>query len=207
MLSSILRSSRSPAYFIENFLKIHNPCSGLVPFKLHPHQHTILSYYYTNSHVICESPRQSGKSSISLSYLLWKCLYERDHRILLCGVHLDNVRLMLRFIEDLYNSMDEIFKDGIKIGSDYIEFSNGNIIHGVVMSESFRVRGLTVSLVYMDEFAFVLKAREFWESIYPCVNHTGESIITSTRSSDEHLFSEIFSSAEMGKNIYRSLRV
>ena len=65
-----------PQYFIENYVQIVSLDEGLIPFKMYDFQKEMVGTFHNNRFTICKLPRQSGKSTVMVSYLLHYALIQ-----------------------------------------------------------------------------------------------------------------------------------
>ena len=69
------RCMQDPLYFIQTYVRIVSLDEGLIPFKMYPFQKEMVGTFHKNRFTICKLPRQSGKSTIMISYLLHYALF------------------------------------------------------------------------------------------------------------------------------------
>ena len=69
------KCSGSPIYFIKNYVRIVSLDHGLVPFDMYNFQEGMVDTMHENRFTIFKLPRQSGKSTIIISYLLHYVLF------------------------------------------------------------------------------------------------------------------------------------
>jgi len=198
-----------PIYFIENYCKIVHPVRGLVPFKLYDYQQELVNMYHENRYSICNSSRQSGKSQTSCAYLLWYAIFNQHKTILIVSNKSAGSKEMINRIIFMYEHLPHWLKPGINENNwnkTSIAFDNGSKIIAEATTENSG-RGLSISMVYMDEFAFVNQniADLFWTSISPVITSGGKIIITSTPNGSDNLFAELYRGAENKANGFVSL--
>ena len=66
---------KDPQYFIEHYVRIVSLDEGLIPFKMYDFQKEMVGTFHNNRFTICKLPRQSGKSTIIIAYLLHYVLF------------------------------------------------------------------------------------------------------------------------------------
>jgi hypothetical protein len=180
---------------------IQHPTKGAIPFDLYPYQEEMLWMFKENRYSITLSARQTGKSITSAAYLLWFSIFRPDKTILIASNKNSNAMEMISRIRYAYEELPYWLKPGVNDdgwNKHNIAFDNGSRIISEATSENSG-RGLSISLVFLDEFAFVKQSvqSEFWTSIAPTLSTGGSCIITSTPNGD----SDIFATTWRGANI------
>ena len=186
-----------PEYFMSNFFYIQHPTRGKLLYHPYDYQKRLISTYHNNRFSISMMPRQTGKSTSAAGYLLWYAMFIPDSTILVAAhKHLGSQEIMAR-IRYAY----ELCPDHIRAGATSynklsLDFENGSRIQSATTTENTG-RGMSLSLLYADEFAFVRPnvAQEFWTSISPTLATGGKCIITSTPNSDEDQFALLWKGA------------
>jgi hypothetical protein len=208
-----------PIYFMDNFFYIQHPVRGKMLYHPFDYQRRLIDTYHRYRYSISLMPRQTGKSTSAAGYLLWYAMFVPDSTILIAAHKYTGAQEIMQRIRYAY----EFCPDHIRAGSTSynkgsIEFENGSRIVSQTTTETTG-RGMSISLLYADEFAFVRPtiAREFWTSISPTLATGGKAIITSTPNSDEDQFAFLWKGAnktldewgnntELGVNGFRAFR-
>jgi len=198
-----------PAYFAKNYCKVISLDSGLVPFNLYPYQEKMFDHFNTNRFSIVLACRQSGKSISSVAYLLWFACFHPEKTIAILANKGATAREMLARVTLMLENLPFFLQPGCRaLNKGSIEFSNNSRIIAAATSGS-SIRGMSVNLLYLDEFAFVERAAEFYTSTYPVVSSGKDTkvIITSTANGIGNQFHKIWEGAVQGVNEYKSFRV
>lgn len=184
-------------YFMEHFFYIQHPTKGKLQYEPYLFQRRLLETYHNNRFAIALMPRQTGKTTSAAGYLLHYAMFNPDSTILIAAHKYSGAQEIMQRIRYAY----ELCPDHIRAGcTSYnkgtIEFDNGSRIVSNATTENTG-RGMSITLLYMDEFAFVRNtiAEEFWTSISPTLATGGKCIITSTPNSDEDQFARIWKEA------------
>ena len=128
------------------------------------------------------------------AYLLWYAMFHPDQTILVAAHKFTGAQEIMQRIRYGYELCPDFLRAGIiSYNKGSIEFDNGSRIISQTTTGTTG-RGLSISLLYADEFAFVQPniAEEFWTSISPTLATGGRAIITSTPNSDEDQFAIIW---------------
>ncbi len=199
----------NPVYFIENYIKIISLDEGLVPFKLYNYQEDLITHFDESRFSIVLACRQSGKSITACAYLIWYLLFQPEQTIAILANKGSTAREMLARITTMLEHVPFFLQPGTKVlNKGSIEFENDSrIIASATGANS--IRGLSVNLLYLDEFAFVENAEQFYTSTYPVVTSGGKSkvIITSTANGIGNMYHKLYEGAEHGSNEYQPFTV
>lgn len=198
-----------PAHFATNHLKIINLNDGLVPFVLYPYQEEMFKQFNDNRFTVVLACRQSGKSISSVAYLLWYAIFHPEKTVAVLANKGATAREMLSRVTLMLENLPFYLQPGCKVlNKGSIEFSNNSKIFAAATSGS-SIRGQSVNLLFLDEFAFVERAAEFYTSTYPVVSSGKDTkvIITSTANGIGNPFHKIWEGAVQGVNEYKPFRV
>jgi hypothetical protein len=208
-----------PEYFMSNFFYIQHPVRGKLRYQPYDYQKRLIDTYHNYRFSISMMPRQTGKSTSAAGYLLWYAMFVRDSTILVAAhKHTGSQEIMARVRYGYEMCPDHIRAGVTSYNKLSLDFENGSRIISATTTENTG-RGLSLSLLYADEFAFVRPgvAKEFWTSISPTLATGGKCIITSTPNSDEDQFAILWKQAnkqedsngnaqEVGVNGFRPFR-
>lgn len=198
-----------PVYFAEHYCKVISLDKGLVPFELYPYQRKMFKQFQENRFNVVLACRQSGKSISACAYLLWFALFNSEKTVAILANKGAVAREMLSRVTLMLENIPFFLQPGSKaVNKGSLEFSNNSRIIASATSGS-SIRGLSVNLLYLDEFAFVERANEFYTSTYPVVS-SGEDtkiIVTSTANGIGNTFYKIWEGATQGVNEFAAFRV
>ena len=197
-----IRCSKDPVYFCHKYLKVISLDDGLVPFELYPYQEEMFKHFNENRFSIVLACRQSGKSISSVAYILWYVCFHSEKTVALLANKGATAREMLARITLMLENLPFFLQPGCKaLNKGSIEFSNNSRIIASATSGS-SIRGMSVNLLFLDEFAFVEKANEFYTSTYPVISAGKQTkvIITSTANGIGNPFHKIWEGAVQGIN-------
>jgi len=198
-----------PVYFATKYLKVISLDKGLVPFRLYPYQEKMFDHFNSNRFSIVLACRQSGKSISSVAYLLWYACFHSEKTIAVLANKGSTSREMLARVTLMLENLPFFLQPGCKaLNKGSIEFSNNSRIIAAATSGS-SIRGMSVNLLFLDEFAFVDNDSEFYTSTYPVVS-AGQStrvIITSTANGIGNVYHKIWEGAVQGTNEFKPFRV
>ena len=198
-----------PAYFAKNYVKIISLDEGLVPFKLYPYQEKMFKHFNDNRFSIVLACRQSGKSISSVVYLLWYACFHPEKTIAILANKGAVAREMLARITLALENLPFFLQPGCKaLNKGSIEFSNNSKIVATATSAS-SIRGLSVNLLFLDEFAFVENDAQFYTSTYPVVTAGKDTqiIVCSTANGIGNVYHRLWEGAVQKTNEFKPFRV
>ena len=175
-VEEVLKCLEDPKYFIENYLKIVTIDKGLVPFQMYDFQRKMVDTFHDNRFTICKLPRQSGKSTIIVSYLLHYVLFNDSVNVAILANKSSTARDLLGRLQLAYEHLPKWMQQGVlNWNKGSLELENGSRIVAASTSSS-AVRGSTFNIIFLDEFAYVPNniAEEFFSSVYPTIS-SGQS--------------------------------
>lgn len=185
-------------YFAENFAYIQHPVKGKLLFDPYDYQERLMASYHNHRFNINMLPRQTGKTTCAAVYLTWYAMFHPDQTILIAAHKYTGAQEIMQRIRYVYEMCPDHIRAGVtSYNKGSIEFENGSRIVSATTTENTG-RGMSISLLYCDEFAFVSPniADEFWTSISPTLATGGRAIITSTPNSDEDTFAVIWKESQ-----------
>ena len=166
-----IKCSKDPLHFIRKYVKIVSLDEGLVPFKMYDFQEDIINKVHENRFVIAKLPRQTGKSTTMISYLLHYILFNQDVNVAILANKQATARELLHRLKLAYEYLPLWMQQGIvEWNKGSIVLENGSKIIASSTSAS-AVRGGSFNMIFLDEFAFVPQgvAEEFFSSVYPTI--------------------------------------
>jgi hypothetical protein len=214
-IEEYMKCANDPLYFISNYVKIVSLDKGLVPFEPYDFQEEMIESVHKNRFVIMKCPRQSGKSTTMVSYLLHYILFNQNMSVAILANKLSTARELLGRLKLAYEYLPMWLQQGV------VEWNKGSIVleNGskalAAATSSSAVRGGSYNCIMLDEFAYVPQnvAEEFFSSVYPTITSGKDTkvIIVSTPKG-LNMFYRLWVNAtkkpgEEGKNEYFALDV
>ena len=209
-IAEFLKCKDDPVYFTETHIKIVNVDEGLVNFNMYKFQKKLIKNFHKNRFNICKMPRQTGKSTTVVSYLLHYAIFNDNVNIGILANKAATARDLLGRLQLAYENLPSWMQQGIIAwNKGSMELENGSKIIAASTSAS-AVRGMSFNIIFLDEFAFVQNhlADDFFASVYPTIS-SGKStkvIIVSTPHGMNHFY-RMWHDAERGKNEYTPTEV
>ena len=209
-VAEILKCTEDPVHFIRTYVKIVNVDHGLVPFDMWNFQEDMVREFHSNRFCIAKMPRQVGKTTTTVGYMLWCVLFQEEYTVGILANKGQLAQDILGKIQKAYEYLPIWLQQGIITWNKRsLELENGSKIFAYATSAA-GVRGGTYNLIFLDEFAFVPHnmATEFFTSTYPVISSgkTSKVIIVSTPNG-LNLFYKMWKDATEGRSNYKTLEV
>ena len=200
-----VKCSQDPVYFIQKYIKIISLDRGLIPFEMYDFQVDMTRKFHAERFNIAKLPRQSGKSTIVTSYLLWYVLFNDNVNVAILANKAATAREMLQRLQLSYENLPKWLQQGIsQWNRGSLELENGSKIMAASTSAS-AVRGMSFNVIFLDEFAFIPNhiADQFFSSVYPTIS-SGKStkVIIISTPHGMNMFYKLWHDAERGSNEY-----
>ena len=170
-VKEFIRCQKDPIHFIEQYVKIISLDEGLIPFKLYPFQKDIVGTFHNNRFTICKLPRQSGKSTTIIGYLIHFAIFNEQTNVAILANKASTSRDLLARFQLAYENLPSWLQMGVlNWNKGSLELENGSRIIAASTSAS-AIRGMTFNIIFLDEFAFVPThiAEQFFASVYPTI--------------------------------------
>ncbi len=204
-IKEFLLCKDDPVYFAKNYIKIVSLDEGLVPFDIYPFQQKLISNFHNNRFNICKMPRQSGKSTTCVSYLLHYVVFNANVNVGILANKASTAKDLLGRLQLAYENLPKWMQQGVMVWNKAsLELENGSKIIAASTSAS-AVRGMSFNIIFLDEFAFIPNhiADDFFSSVYPTISSgkTTKVIIVSTPKGMNHFY-RLWHDAERNRNEY-----
>ena len=199
-----------PVYFIQEYMKIVSLDEGLVPFKMYDFQQDMVQTFHDNRFTICKLPRQSGKSTTIIAYLLHYVLFNQNVNVAILANKSSTARDILGRLQLGYENLPKWLQQGVvSWNKGSLDLENGSSILAASTSAS-AIRGGSYNIIFLDEFAYVPTslAEEFFSSVYPTISSgkTTKVMIVSTPHG-MNMFYKLWTDAQTKKNDYIPVEV
>ena len=204
-IREFMKCKEDPVYFANNYIKIVSLDEGLTQFHPYHFQEKLINNFHNNRFNICKMPRQTGKSTTVVSYLLHYAVFNDSVNIGILANKAATARELLGRLQTAYENLPKWMQQGIIAwNKGSLELENGSKILAASTSAS-AVRGMSFNILFLDEFAFVPNhvADSFFASVYPTITSGKNTkvIIVSTPHGMNHFY-RMWHDAEKSKNEY-----
>ena len=209
-IKEYLKCKADPVYFAKTYCKIVSLDEGLVPFKLYDFQEDMVRRFHSNRFNIAKLPRQTGKSTTVVAYLMHYAIFNDNVNIGILANKAPTARELLGRLQLAYENLPKWLQQGIIAwNKGSMELENGSKILASSTSAS-AVRGMSFNIIFLDEFAFIPNhiAEQFFSSVYPTIS-SGKStkVIIISTPNGMNMFYKLWHDAELGRNEYVTTEV
>jgi hypothetical protein len=209
-ITEFMKCRDNPLYFAKTYVKIVSLDEGLIPFKMWDFQEELIENFHNHRFNIAKLPRQTGKSTTCVSYLMHYAIFNDNVKIAILANKAETSRELLSRLQLSYENLPKWMQHGIlSWNKGSLELENGSKIIAASTSSS-AVRGNSFNIIFLDEFAFIPNniAEQFFSSVYPTISSgkTTKVIIISTPNG-MNMFYKLWHDAERKKNSYVPLEV
>ena len=205
-----IKCKNDPIYFAKNYIKIVNVDEGLIKFKMWDFQEQMLQLFQNNRFVITKCPRQVGKTTTTVAYLLHATIFEDNQNCAVLANKGSLARDILAKYQLAYENLPTWLQQGVVTwNKGNVELENGSKIIAASTSSS-AIRGGSFNIVFLDEFAFVPNniANDFFNSVYPVISSGKKTkIIIVSTPNGMNLFYKLWMDAQNKKNNYVSFEI
>ena len=209
-IEELQKCMNSPVYFIENYIKIVTLDKGLVPFDMYNFQKEMVDTFHHERFTICKLPRQSGKSTTIVSYLMHYVMFNDNVNVAILANKSSTARDILGRLQLAYENLPKWMQQGVlNWNKGSLELENNSRIIAASTSSS-AIRGGSFNVIFLDEFAFVPNtiAEQFFSSVYPTIS-SGQSskvMIVSTPHG-MNMFYKLWNDSVNGNNSFKNIEV
>ena len=202
-----VKSAKSASYFMKKYCMIQHPTKGKIPFHLYPYQEDTLQDFQDNDRVVILKSRQLGISTLIAGYALWMILFQSDKNVLVVAIDQNTSKNLVTKVRVMFDNLPSWLKlKAIESNKLSMRLSNGSQIKAVA-STGTSGRSEALSLVIIDEAAFVDGAEELWASLQQTLSTGGRGIILSTPNGTGNFFHKTWTKAEAGENSFKTKRL
>jgi hypothetical protein len=202
-----VKCATNPGYFINKYCMIQHPTRGKIPFHLYPYQVTTLDDFMKFDRTIVLKSRQLGISTLIAAYSLWLILFHSDKNVLVVAIDQNTSKNLVTKVRVMFDNLPSWLKmKCVESNKLSMRLSNGSQIKAVA-STGTSGRSEALSLVIIDEAAFVDGAEELWASLQQTLSTGGQGILLSTPNGTGNFFHKIWIKAEAGENKFKTIRL
>lgn len=204
----IVKCGKEPIYFINKYAKVQHAIRGTVPFETFPFQDDCINAFIKHRFNVVVKARQLGLSTISAVYAVWLALFYRDKNILIIATKLTVAVNFIKKVKVIIDALPPwlILPSTDERTKQHIKFSNGSQIKAIPTSEDAG-RSEALSLLIIDEAAFIRNFDEIWMGLYSTLSTGGRAIIMSTPNGIGGMYHKICDEAASGKNSFNYINL
>jgi len=199
------KCAESPAYFLNKYAYVQHPIRGKIPFRLYKYQTTTLDEYEGNTNTIVLKARQIGFTTLTAGYATWMLLFHRDKTILVIATKKDTAKNLVTKVKYLHTNLPSWLRGKLTVDNKLsLEFANGSSIKAVAATDDAG-RSEALSLLILDEAAFIENAGEIWKAASSTLSTGGKAIILSTPNGMGNFFHKMWMAATNKQNDFHTI--
>jgi len=207
-VSEIVKCGRDPSYFFNTYVKIQHPTKGTIPFKTFPFQDDCVKEFIDHRFTIVVKGRQLGLSTLVAAYAVWLALFQKDKNILIIATKLQVAQNFIKKTKTIINNLPPwlVLPTVTANNKQLVEFSHGSTIKAIPTSEDAG-RSEALSLLIVDEAAFVRDFDTLWTGLYPTLTTGGRAILLSTPNGVGGQYYKLYKDAEANLNEFKAIKL
>jgi hypothetical protein len=206
-VQEIINCGKDPKYFINKYSKIQHPVKGLIPFNTYEFQDDCLDSFQKNRFNIILKSRQLGLSTVTAAYAVWYAIFYKDKNVLVIATKLDTAINFIKKVKVMIQSLPSwLLMTKFEENKRSIRFSNGSTITAIPTSEDAG-RSEALSLLIVDEAAFIRDFDDIWTGLYPTLSTGGKAILISTPNGVGGQYYKLWAEAESGLNDFNAIKL
>lgn len=190
--------NRDPSYFANKYCKIQHPKRGTIPFKTFPFQDDCLRAFRKHAFNIVLKSRQLGLSTVVAAYAVHQALFARDKNILVIATKLSTAKNFIKKVVKILDNLPPWMRlCNYEKSQQEVRFENGSQIKAIPTTDDAG-RSEALSLLIIDEAAFVRNFEEIWSALFPTLSEGGGAIVLSTPNGVGGQYHDLWIGAETG---------
>ena len=202
-----IKCAQDPVHFMKKYCFIQHPQRGRIPFNLYPFQEKVLTLFQENPYNIVLKSRQLGISTLGAGYSLWLMLFHKDKNVLCLATTQETAKNMVTKVRFMFESLPSWLKiDTVENNKLSLKLNNGSQIKAK-SSNSDAARSEAVSLLLIDEAAFIDNIGETWAAAQQTLATGGGAIVLSTPYGTGNWFHQTWVRAESGENDFLPIKL
>ena len=201
------KCAKDPVYFMRQFCYIQHPLKGKIKFDLYDFQESTLSDFRDNRHNVILKSRQLGISTLTAGYALWCMLFNEDFNVLVIATTQDVAKNLVSKVQIMNENLPSWLKTMITTNNKLsLKFKNGSEIKAI-SSASTGARSEALSLLIVDEAAFIRNIEDIWIASQSTLSTGGAAIVLSTPNGIGNWFHQIWVDADTGQNGFKTIKL
>ena len=202
-----LKCAKDPIHFMRKYCYIQHPQRGRIQFNLYPFQEKVLTLFQNNDYSAILKSRQLGISTLVSGYGLWLMTFHKDKNILALATTQATARNLVTKVQFMWENLPSWLKvDSAENNKLSLRLVNGSKIQAK-SSNADAARSEAVSLLIIDEAAFIDNIAETWASAQQTLATGGGAIVLSTPYGTGNWFHQTWVKAESGENDFLPVKL
>jgi len=201
------RCATDPVYFLGKYGVIQHPLKGKVNFNLYDFQEKSLKSFMEHDYNIVLKARQLGLSTLTAGYALWMMTFQQDKNILVIATKQETAKNLVTKVRVMHANLPGWLKQPcVEDNKLSLRYKNGSQIKAVASSEESG-RSEALSLLIIDEAAFIEKIDTIWGAAQQTLATGGRALVISTPNGVGNFFHKTWVGAENGTNDFNFIKL
>lgn len=206
-IAEIIKCGKDPVYFMKNYIKIQHVARGLIPFETYDFQDECVASFEKNRFNIVLKSRQLGLSTVTAAYATWFAIFKKDKNILVIATKLPTAMNFIKKVKIMLDGLPPwLLLTKFEPTKQAIRFLNGSSITAIPTSPDAG-RSEALSLLIVDEAAFIRDFEEIWTGLYPTISTGGNAIIISTPNGVGGQYYRLWMGGENKQNEFNTIKL
>ena len=202
-----VRSASDPVYFLKKYCVIQHPMKGKVPFHLYNFQEKSIEDFMQHRFNIILKARQLGISTLTAGYALWMMSFHQDKNILVIATKQETAKNLVTKVRVMHANLPSWLKQKCTEDNKLsLRYKNGSQIKAVSSGEDSG-RSEALSLLILDEAAFIDKIDVIWAAASQTLSTGGQCIALSTPNGVGNWFHRTWMDAQDGLNDFNFIKL
>jgi len=192
---------------MKNYVKIQHTVRGLIPFETYEFQDDCVKQFETNRFNIVLKSRQLGLSTVTAAYAVWFAIFKKDKNILVIATKLSTAMNFIKKVKIMLDGLPKwLLLTKFEPTKQAIRFDNGSQINAIPTSPDAG-RSEALSLLIVDEAAFIRDFEDIWTGLYPTLSTGGNAIIISTPNGVGGQYYRLWMDGETKQNEFNNIKL
>jgi len=206
-IKEIVRCGKDPIYFMKNYVKIQHTVRGLIPFETYDFQDDCVKQFETNRFNIVLKSRQLGLSTVTAAYAVWFAIFKKDKNVLVIATKLSTAMNFIKKVRIMLDGLPKwLLLTKFEPTKQAIRFDNGSQINAIPTSPDAG-RSEALSLLIVDEAAFIRDFEDIWTGLYPTLSTGGHAVIISTPNGVGGQYYRLWMDGETKQNEFNTIKL
>ena len=207
-VKEIIKCGKDPVYFFNKYVKIQHATKGTLPFNTYPFQDGCVKQFNDNRFNVIVKSRQLGLSTLVAAYAVWLSIFYKDKNVLVIATKLAVAQNFIRKVKFAIKGLPNwlLMPEIISNNKQSVEFSNGSVVKAIPTSDDAG-RSEALSLLIVDEAAFVRNFDDLWMGLYPTLSTGGRAIVLSTPNGVGGQYYDLYTKAESEDNDFNAIKL
>ena len=206
-IKEIVRCGKDPVYFMKNYVKIQHTVRGLIPFETYDFQDDCVKHFEQSRFNIVLKSRQLGLSTVTAAYAVWFAIFKKDKNVLVIATKLSTAMNFIKKVKIMLDGLPKwLLLTKFEPTKQAIRFDNGSQINAIPTSPDAG-RSEALSLLIVDEAAFIRDFEDIWTGLYPTLSTGGNAIIISTPNGVGGQYYRLWMDGETKQNEFNTIKL